>query len=33
VVTSAAGDDAWLEEEAVREALAAPGVPVRRVDA
>jgi hypothetical protein len=33
VVTSPGGDDSWLEEEAVREALAAPGVPVRRVDA
>jgi ABC-type sugar transport system substrate-binding protein len=33
VVTEAGGDDTWLEEDAVREALAAPGVPVRRVQA
>ncbi len=33
IVTSPGADDGWLEEDAVREALAAPGVPVRRVDA
>ena len=33
VVTRGNGDDSWLEEDAVREALAAPGVPVRRIDA
>jgi hypothetical protein len=33
VVVDDPGDDGWLEEEAVREALAAPGVPVRRVSA
>jgi hypothetical protein len=33
VVSDADGDDNWLEQEAVREALAAPGVPVRRLDA
>jgi ABC-type sugar transport system substrate-binding protein len=33
VVTSPAADDSWLEEDAVREALRAPGVPVRRVEA
>jgi hypothetical protein len=33
VVASGDGDDSWLEEEAVREAIAAPGVPVRRLDA
>jgi GH15 family glucan-1,4-alpha-glucosidase len=32
VVTGSGGDDTWLEEEAVREALAAPGVPVRRIE-
>jgi sarcosine oxidase gamma subunit len=31
VVTGAGGDDTWLEQDAVREALAAPGVPVRRL--
>jgi ABC-type sugar transport system substrate-binding protein len=31
VVSDAGGDDSWLEEDAVREALAAPGVPVRRI--
>ncbi len=33
VVTSPGGDDSWLEEDAVREALEAPGVPVRRIEA
>jgi hypothetical protein len=33
IVVVTGGDDSWLEEEAVREALAAPGVPVRRLDA
>jgi hypothetical protein len=33
VVTGSSGDDTWLEEDAVREALAAPGVPVRRIEA
>ena len=33
VVSNGADDAGWLEEEAVREALAAPGVPVRRLDA
>jgi hypothetical protein len=33
VVTSEGADDSWLEEDAVREALEAPGVPVRRVPA
>ena len=33
VVSDADGDDNWLEQEAVREALAAPGVPVRRIGA
>jgi hypothetical protein len=32
VMTGSGGDDTWLEEEAVREALAAPGVPVRRIE-
>jgi hypothetical protein len=32
VVTSPGGDRTWLEDETVREALAAPGVPVRRVE-
>ncbi len=32
VVTSPDGKQSWLEEDAVREALAAPGVPVRRVE-
>jgi uncharacterized protein with PIN domain len=31
IVVVTGGDDTWLEDEAVREALAAPGVPVRRV--
>lgn len=31
VVSGTHGDDTWLEEDAVREALAAPGVPVRRL--
>ena len=33
VVSNGADGAGWLEEEAVREALAAPGVPVRRLDA
>lgn len=33
VVTSPGADDGWLEEDAVREALSATGVPVRRVEA
>ena len=32
VVTGRNGDDTWLEEDAVREALAAPGVRVRRIE-
>lgn len=32
VVTSSGGDQSWLEQDAVREALEAPGVPVRRVE-
>lgn len=32
VVTGGSGDDTWLEEDAVREALEAPGVPVRRIE-
>ena len=32
VVTSPGAEQSWLEEDAVREALAAPGVPVRRVE-
>jgi hypothetical protein len=31
VLTGDGGDDTWLEQDAVREALAAPGVPVRRL--
>ena len=31
VVTSPDAEQSWLEEDTVREALAAPGVPVRRV--
>jgi hypothetical protein len=33
VVTSPGADESWLEEEAVREALDAPGLPVRRIEA
>jgi ABC-type sugar transport system substrate-binding protein len=33
IVVVSDGDDGWLEEEAVREALAAPGIPVRRLEA
>ena len=33
IVVVSDGDDGWLEEEAVREALAAPGIPVRRIEA
>jgi hypothetical protein len=32
VVAGGEGDQTWLEEETVREAIAAPGVPVRRVE-
>ena len=32
VVTGSNGDDTWLEEDAVGEALSAHGVPVRRVE-
>lgn len=32
VVTSPDAEQTWLEEDTVREALAAPGVPVRRVE-
>jgi sugar-specific transcriptional regulator TrmB len=32
VVTSPDDDRTWLEDEAVREALAAPGIPVRRIE-
>ena len=32
VVTSPDAEQSWLEEDAVREALEAPGVPVRRVE-
>jgi hypothetical protein len=32
VVTSPGDDKTWLEEEAVREVLEAPGVPVRRIE-
>ena len=32
VVTRPDAEQSWLEEDAVREALAAPGVPVRRVE-
>lgn len=32
VVTSPGADDSWLDEDMVREALEAPGVPVRRVE-
>jgi len=32
VVTGRNGDDTWLEEDAVREALSAPGVRVRRIE-
>jgi len=32
VVTGTNGDDTWLEEDAVREALSAPGVRVRRIE-
>jgi hypothetical protein len=33
VVASAGADESWLEEDAMREALGAPGVPVQRVEA